>query len=134
MVDELITFETAKLAKEKGFNIIYNVAYCEQGILRSCNPDFNLVGYHNQGLATLAPTQSLLQKWLREKHNVIIDVQLDQTSYPKYCFNVYKYEDFGNWEDIDNPDWGLYSTYEKAVEDALKLGLKSLLKVTNDPK
>jgi len=126
MKDEIISFETAKLAKEKGFNILYNVAYCEQGILRTCNPDFYLVGYHNQGLATLAPTQSLLQKWLREVHDIIIDVQLDQTSYPKYCFDVYKYKDFGNWEHISNPYWGLYSIYEKTLEDALLLALQKI--------
>ena len=126
MEEQRISFETAKLAKEKGFNLVVSTAYCEEGVLRSCNPDFYLKGYHNQGMASLAPTQSLLQRWLRERHNVIVDIQLDQTSYPKYCFNIYRYEDFGNWEDVANPEWGLYSSYEKALEEALELGLQEV--------
>lgn len=37
MEDQLISFETAKLAKEKGFDVIISTAYCEEGVLRTCS-------------------------------------------------------------------------------------------------
>ena len=66
MKEQLISFSTAKLAKEKGFDN-YDVAnYYREGINYALN---------NSGTSTIkevgnypAPTQSLLQKWLREKH------------------------------------------------------------------
>jgi hypothetical protein len=69
MKDQLITFKTAKLAKEKGFNLIcidgceYN--YTEDGILLGHED-----GGHRQYIPYMAPTQSLLQKWLREIHEI----------------------------------------------------------------
>lgn len=118
-MDNLIEYKTALLAKQKGFKT--------RTITTKFTNDYLLGGKNvmiNENCISLWMYE--LQKWLREKHNVIIDVQLDQISYPKYCFNVYKYEDFGNWEDIDNPDWGLYSSYEKALKDALVLALQNV--------
>jgi hypothetical protein len=125
MKEQLVSYETAQLAKKYGFNEkikkIYNgrkEIINQTDLSIRINSRLNLYQY-------LAPTQSILQKWLRDK-NIIIDIQLDQTSYPKYCFNIYKYKEFGNWDKINNPEWGLYSTYEKALEDALVLGLQNV--------
>lgn len=121
-----VDFKTAKLAKEKKFigyksNIHYRMdGYEIHGLIEDYT-DHNLTENYLS-----APTQSILKKWLKEKHNIIIEIGLDQTSYPKYCFNLYKYEDFGNWEEIKNPDLGLYSSEEKALEDALVLGLQNV--------
>lgn len=70
MEDQIVSFETAKLAKEKDFfndsstlSICYNIlkAYDIEGRV-ICSTQGNIVeGYF------LAPTQSLLQKWLREQ-------------------------------------------------------------------
>lgn len=71
MKDELVSFKTAKLAKDKGFNLP----------LSSNNNYFNSSGnvrpYMSFTPASLAyyidaPTQTLLQRWLREKHNIIV--------------------------------------------------------------
>lgn len=66
MKDELITKETAILAKDKGFNLEepcrcggFPECICEQ-----CKPD----DYVYQ------PTQSLLQRWLREVHKIHIEI------------------------------------------------------------
>jgi len=58
MKEKLISLECAKLAKEKGFNII-------------CR-DFSIIGDGKDTQSLYIPTQSLLQKWLREKHNIYI--------------------------------------------------------------
>ena len=66
MTDQLISFETAKLAKEKGFNITGCTSRYWNNTL--------VTGANIQGVA--APTQSLLQKWLREVHNIHMFVSI----------------------------------------------------------
>jgi len=75
MQEQLVSFETAKLAKEKGFNLMVTTGYVfdstdEEWILIGENsPSF--INNREDGLA--APTQSLLQKWLREVHNLYVN-------------------------------------------------------------
>lgn len=73
MEDQLISFETAKLAKEKGFNEPCLECYVSKGTLYNNNREN--VCFTNKILLTdnySAPTQSLLQKWLREVHDIIV--------------------------------------------------------------
>lgn len=69
---------------------------------------------------TLAPTHSQAFRWFREKYNLHSEILLDQTTQPKYCFEIHKYEDFGNYEKIENKDWFLYRTYEEAELECIK--------------
>lgn len=84
MEEQLISFETAKLAKEKGFDIA-TVSFYDGYIdntpkliskqlskepIINWNKDYKEGGH---GVYYSAPTQSLLQKWLREKHNIIVE-------------------------------------------------------------
>jgi hypothetical protein len=131
MNEELITFETAKLAKEKGFNwntihyfeeeLITNVVreyQSETGQPGYADPyDWNLPDEYNPDYTNWSrPTQSLLQKWLREVHNIYIWVS-------PIAVNDYKYTIlsgiFLKWE---GEKFGL-DTYESALEIALQKGL-----------
>lgn len=66
-----------------------------------------------------APTQSLLQKWLREKHNIHIGVYYNKNScvWDVECWHVDDVEPFyyGNIE---------FNTYEEALENGLQEALK----------
>jgi len=53
-------------------------------------------------------------RWFRENYNLHSEILLDQTTQPKFCFEIYKYEDFGNYEEIRIGEWFLYRTYEEA--------------------
>ena len=69
MKEELISYETAVKAKEKGFDVRCNYAYNQLGTLIG---DY-IIGLGSEGLLyknCYAPTQSLLAKWLREEHNI----------------------------------------------------------------
>ncbi len=75
MQEELVTFETAKLAEEKGFDIIKSD---DKFYDFSGNLDYTFQGYQEsleKYERTSAPTQSLLQKWLREVHNIDVSVR-----------------------------------------------------------
>ena len=81
MNDELITYGTAKSAKEKGFtlDILY---YYEEGVFKGDDyyvgtldeMYFNANGVNKRKELVSTPTQSLLQRWLREKHNIEVDI------------------------------------------------------------
>lgn len=64
MKDQLVSFEIAKLAKEKGFDI-----KCDYW--KYIDNNCQAMSYDSQTCISI-PTQSLLQKWLREKHKIRI--------------------------------------------------------------
>ena len=78
MEDTLITFETAKLAKEKGFDIKTTHYYLgdEEYHILNISKDYGIEGlnWNLRSTRTSAPTQSLLQKWLREKYDNDISI------------------------------------------------------------
>ena len=69
--EKLISFETAKLAKKKGFNVHCRWYFDDENGDLYENEDFP---YNSWNGSLFAPTQSLLQKWLREVHSIHIEV------------------------------------------------------------
>ncbi len=134
--DEICTYEVAKLAKEKGFNVptdryyhIYDDVIEAQNSLEmtgdGCADFYNSL---NQ-CRCAAPTQSLLQRWLREEKGLCISVE----AYPtlaimgKVCFAwVIKSGSDGHFME-SNDSLQTFSTYELALEDALKYALENLV-------
>lgn len=124
MEEQLITFETAKLAKEKGFDIKVETFYMgdsEENFLHNAGKKDNwnnhkcLLNESELSNDYSAPTQSLLQKWLREEHG--IDV---------YCMPVG--DDSYKWyNNIASHNPVLTGTYEEALE----VGLQEALKLIN---
>jgi len=133
MKEQLITFETAKLAKEKGFNEYcpysgyYDPGYYDKyakRILSKSNKvqlDFSQQRSHStehrMKRLILAPTQSLLQKWLREKKNQHIVVE------PEKMTDRF-YGQTWNSDTRIRIDIQLKETYEELLEKALFEALK----------
>lgn len=143
MKDKLITFETAKLAKEKGFKTDL-LWYSEDGnIVRfpyfvnfqtGDNEDNRVTKFVRDALDRdgmsydyspvsdpiyyYAPTKSLLQKWLREEYGIHIEISRDED---KWKYNLYSIKQ-GN-RHIPR-GFKTYSTYEKALEAGLVEALK----------
>ena len=106
MKEQLISFETAKLAKEKGFNL-----RCQYGCMIGSSDV--LVETKNHQLKFSVPTQSLLQKWLRESKN------LDMRIYRDYQFLIKnKNEESKYYDSVE------YGSYEEALEKGLQKALK----------
>lgn len=124
--EEICTYEVCKLAKEKGFpQHIGNDAY----IVDNEYDDKYEVGCHYpiqfipDYLPTIvAPTQSLLQRWLREEKN--IDIAIVPLYTGGYSYIVYNIHCRDNR--VVNTNAG-YATYELALEDALKYALEKLV-------
>jgi len=129
--EQLVSFETAKLAKDKGFD-----EYCFKGyrndtkrIMSLSQIDFDSI-YENtseedifeelffknskvvEDYSITAPTQSLLQKWLREKYDTIVCPVPNNSKWSIYSEKFL----YGNASNFD--------TYEEALEEGLLQALK----------
>ena len=116
MEDTLIKYNTAVLAKEKGFGENCNAWYFidSELIIEKCSHDqFGIGGF-------LAPTQSLLAKWLREKHGIHVEVTFDAWNNEKYEVSICQK---GN-KDLDFDVMGNFDTFEQAYEKGLQEALK----------
>lgn len=130
MQESLISFETAKLAKEKGVKLDINGLYWEDG---SYDSGENALVYEEFQDVMSAPTQSLLQKWLREVHKINVE--------SNYLPNVEKYRCLFIPMTLKKPseystpgtafasrfnylDKENYNTYEEALEIGLYQALK----------
>lgn len=121
MKEELVSFETAKLLKEKGFSLSYpsacyynNELWISENLIAHSDikkPDGNYL--------FKAPTQSLAQKWLREKHNIQVYANSATLKNGKYA----DYVAFVNGLAINDPRDEEYQTCEEALEEGLKQGL-----------
>ena len=129
--DEICTYEVCKLAKEKGF---------PQDVFGTCEMKSSCYledgRFYKDGCiypienAYTAPTQSLLQRWLREERGVTICVDIFDDGWFFDISTFYK-QDTGVYE-VDIPYKSsnvspVYDTYELALEDALKYALKNLV-------
>jgi len=156
MNETLVTYETAVLAKEKGFKEPCLNHYFEDGEFRE-NKLTGTNGYYGEDylfeyddflenwndkwltkkngnrcfgcskstgyLETYsAPTQSLLQKWLREEHKLFINIT-HKTHSQKFAYNItgayVPYEPY-----LLSRIFSKFETYEAALEDALQEALK----------
>jgi len=124
MQEKLITFETAVLAKDKKiiFRDIFPFNYsCYLKNGECLNDD---AFKDSEKIQSNIPTQSLLQKWLREVHNIIVNVDcviendwlLTIRIDPHFKTKVYKNMDFD--------DKYTFITYEEALEQGLQEALK----------
>jgi hypothetical protein len=139
MKETLITFETSKLAKEKGFfdkNIYGEVRlsqynfYDDNGVLRKIDEAFELTKDFDLKNCCNAPTQSLLQKWLREVYNIDVEPYLilmeNNNRELEQDFDVkeytYKLKDKGISQFVGND--GVKPSYDESFEIGLQEGLK----------
>ena len=82
---------------------------------------------NKKGIDPKVQTLNELKTYLAVMEDVYIEIQIDHTTAPKFCFEVWKYEDFGNWSRLDvREKFFLYLTEEKCLIDALKISLNSL--------
>lgn len=120
MKDKLIEFETAKLAKEKKFNEVVQAAFTESGKERYVQHR-NKWGMRNV-FSYSRPSQSILQKWLRESHNLHIGLQVHQFGFGF----MYSIIDLKKCECVKLLTGGPNKkfTFEQALEEGLQEALK----------
>lgn len=119
ITEDYISFETAKLLKEKGFS-------CDE---ISCIKVFKGHTYKIQGNVIDAdedvtiPTIQMAKKWLIENYNIHIEVRY----FPMP--NIYRYVIIHSPTTIENIDSHpqYFNTYEEACESAIRYCLQNLI-------
>jgi hypothetical protein len=136
ITDQRISLETAKLLKAKKFDVIVKGSIVEyittqiepenpeeegpfgwkkgelefdEGYFRNFDSgaDFSNKNYTMYAM----PTQSVVQRWLREKHKIYVEVYVRNPSNPKFGYDYH-------YVNEAHSDWAskLFNTYEEALE------------------
>ena len=142
MEDEIVSFETAMLLKEKGFNEPCSYFYEDNELCKLCYYQGDGTGFVRNNspinekisceeMQCTAPTQSLAQKWLREIHHITFNANPHSDNHEIiYVVTIKvissnKYIDFNVMMDTSNKAI-MFDTYEDAIESGLKHCLKSI--------
>lgn len=124
-----VTFKTAKLAKEKGFDIdtsprrYYNYKGEYNGsVIHELKYIIKRVSVPKELQSISAPYQCELSDWLREKHQIYVDIHTYPTfstkSYVLYIYDVFTKSDGQSFNGGTLSIWS-YPKYEEALEQAL---------------
>ena len=126
IIEYYVSFEIAKLLKEKGFNEKVICYYDDGGSLnlnkfvefQCCNQ-----GYGSGVFA--APTLLMAMKWLREVHNIFIEIRvsIDLNGNYHYSYSILNKECKYVRQGYTDFDWD----YEDACEAAIKYSLENLI-------
>lgn len=133
ITEDYVSFEVAKLLKEKGFITPCKWLYCKNGTFGHISSLWDKEMFP-------APTLQMAMKWLREKYQLLISVDASPI-YGKVkdekggntCGLLYwHYMASGEWmNDKYNPQQKAFvvseKSYEQAVETALKYVLENLI-------
>lgn len=125
--EDYVSFETAKLLKEKGFDEGCRAFYvkskeCGIELFHAKEPyNYN----NNVHPCTSAPTLQMVMKWLREVHNLFIGINTVIGSDKNWGYEV-----FIQKQEVPIPSkiqWDWFNTYEEACEAAIKYCLENLI-------
>lgn len=127
ITEDYISFETAKLLKEKGFDDICDKVYRERdSYLCPIEYCMNLKG---EGYY-LAPTLQMAMKWLRDEKHYYIQVMLDGWAcggHLGYYVVIQKTDSDFEMMLQDVRERVFYDTPEEAAEDAIKYIVENLI-------
>lgn len=108
ITEQYVSFDTAKLLKKAGFDVLCEHWYDEEGLI-DC--DYK---------AFQCPTQALAARWIREVHNIDITVDVYNRYY--YCCNIYQNKHLMIIKYIVN------ANYDEVLENGLQEALRLIIK------
>lgn len=122
--EDYCSFELSKLLKEKGFDWDCHQYYFEDWEKRhSTITSMRPYNFNEDDKCISIPTHQMAMKWLREMHRKYIDIRYNNQN-EEYRFIVFT---MVKDKPIDFIHSEYHSTYEEAVEAALKYCLTKLI-------
>ena len=120
--EQFVSFDTAKLLKEAGFDVPCTSQYTEGKCIWNVGYPYN---FNQDEFGYSCPTQSLAARWLREVYNVAIyslyDDDIEQWFYVVDAFTknpvINGFQSYSEYDD-----------YESAFEDGLREAIKLIKK------
>ena len=124
ITEDYVSFEVAKLLKERGFKIPYDSfrGVYMNGIFKRLNPEDGY-GHNSEDEIIEVCSLQMAMKWLRETFEIHcqIDCPIAASNW------VYGIRDLNQDEWITLRNMGDYETYEEACEAAIKYCLENLI-------
>lgn len=124
MVEEsYVSFDTAKLLKEAGFDVPCTSQYADNGFGWD---NLSRANYNSCESLFSRPTQALAARWLREVHHYAVCVWFT-IDYNKWFYAYGDTENMAFDEEYSISEF-IYETYEEALEAGLKYALELIKK------
>lgn len=147
MKEQLISFKTAKLALQKGYDDTFYDFECiplehdsyhevadnrcyryselnGTGKVHLVLPAAYKKEYGDYNFICVAPTQSLLQRWLREEHKINVIVQPFRGKWSVMVYDKDLYNPTYHGSDTRSEFANQFNLYEEALEKGLEESLK----------
>lgn len=125
LTEDYVSYETAKLLKEKGFDIPVRTYYENDDYEIVIDNEIIFGNAHNWNNSSTgyisAPTQAMAIKWLREVCGLIISIEF-QENCPTWKWIIHIKS-----SDKKHTNFQHYDKYEEAIEVALEYALKYLI-------
>ena len=145
ITEDYVSFEIAKLLKEKGFceNTEHEIWYVIKQFSTGCH--WNSCTYkigditkeYNDDCCILMPTLQMAMKWLREEYNLFIEIQCygceaNEKAHFEFSYVISEYVQFDNKICTtvgleEKKAKSQFKSYEEACEAAIKYCLKNLI-------
>ena len=146
ITEDYVSFETAKLLKEKGFDgkcykvwayytsstpmlwaaptFVEGETIVDRESVESAERTWNTIygDSENKNHGYLAPTLQMAMKWLREEKHIFIELLVDTGIKGAFTWRLFEYPSL---EIMPYDGWEY--TYEKACETAIKYCLENLI-------
>jgi hypothetical protein len=121
ITEDFVSFEIAKLLKEKGFDIYVSSFYDVDGEFSRKKADWNW----NIGSRYSAPTLQMAMKWLRKVHEIFIRPNISFLYPIRYYCEIFCYGDnLKTQQDVTTEN---FESPEEACEAAIKYCLEKLV-------
>ncbi len=123
--EQYVSFETAKLLKEAGFDVPCTSQYTEgMGVWNvECTYDFN-----HDDFGYSRPTQSLAAKWLREVHHINVYACFDYAEFDERKWFFMREHTMINDDSAVYCSITSYNSYGEAFEAGLREAIKLIKK------
>ena len=128
ITEDYVSFETAKLLKEKGFDegcsFVANTT--SRGVMPVSWPTTNSdIKDENADLIAI-PTLQMAMKWLREVHHIGIELTGTDIAEPTIGWTYTLFHTMGSYCNVAGQKYNEYTTYEEACEAAIKYYLENV--------
>lgn len=123
ITEDYVSFETAKLLKEKGFDEICYLGYNKNGEYVPTSNRTNSQIIQPDFCYICCPTLQMAMKWLREVHNICISVDV-KIGGRKYYVCISSTENGLSYCVLENEVW---DTFEDACKESIKYCLENLI-------
>ena len=118
--EDYVSFEIAKLLKEKGFDECPLYRYDDCGQIWVQGGYDKTIKWHFP-----APTLQMTMKWLREVHNIVCNIDIESRNFYYYSIFIIRSSIEAQYQLTSQKPY--FETYEEACEAAIKYCLENLI-------